>query len=268
MKRGSGGLVFLALVFGGYGCESPSESPPLPPTHMWVTPRDGTTGLSALKVDIFASRGPGGVEAAERDAIAESVLATWPDLTPIPTTRMVAPAVPTYSASGVAAATADKFTLATVAPVGGGWYVALVRGVPPRSIWPTGTFYQSTAVEPLTARIRVGSAPALWGLDVCPKEGAIVVYVHFSEQVTAEATAAASLSLRAAGRPCARIPATVPSDFGYACADALLTELFEVSATDGLVSAMGTAVPPFERSITPDSLPVGSSGCPFYRDAI
>lgn len=93
----------------------------------------------------------------------------------------------------------------------------------------------------------------------------MVAYVYFSEEIVAPVTEPWSVSITAAGRPCSPLRFTAPDTFGFVCQGTSPSEQFEISAAEGLSSAAGTEVAPFQLAVTAKSLPIGSSGCPFYR---
>jgi hypothetical protein len=203
-----------------------------------AVPADVTTGLDALQVDVDVS-GTRGDESAILDPVARTAtFATWPDLTPLPTSR------------GPGGGPGSAVAFEPMSPVAAGWFALLI----PRQ--PSGVWFDPTSFHTLpdgraVARVHVGSAPMLRDTSVCPKpDGSTAILVTFSEAVTGPGSAApVAVTAGPAGSE-----AACPVLLTYAPAPHTMVELacptmlrpkdvVTVSVPAGVVSASGAGVP-------------------------
>jgi hypothetical protein len=222
-----------------------------PYTSLAASPSDVSTGLDTLAVDVLAT-GPLAHDSSVLDPVARSAsFATWPDLTPLATTF-----APTATAQP---GTAVAFHVQASAPVSDGWF-ALV--VPPQA---TGVTLDARSFHALpdgrsVVRLRIGSAPMLRDLSVCPKpDGRTAIVVSFSEPVGLAAASTTSLTL-VAGPAAAQLECTTDplplvgaprASFEFVCPAPLAAkDDVSLSISDGLVSGRGASVPVGQRVFT------------------
>lgn len=233
-----------------------------------TTPTDGITGLLALRLDLTVRRDGMGLEPPDRDAIiAGSGLATWPDLDPVPSTITLTPSRTADPSSFVTPeVTPDVFTFTPQQDVPAGWYVALLAGLPNESLWVTSIDHFWAPNNLPGVRVHVGSAPALLGVEICPKSAPpFVVDAYFSEPVAMASDALVPpISVKAAGQDCSLVSVS-PTKFRFGCATATVKDKFSVTVADGLISAAAVPVPAVQREI---EVPrgYGISACWFYRE--
>jgi hypothetical protein len=121
--------------------------------------------------------------------------------------------------------------------------------------------------------LRIGSAPTVWGIDLCPKEtGTYVVYVTFSESVAdLNAVDVPAITVQVGGRPCTAMGGANPAPNtrrGFLCTQATDSDVFTIGVDDGLMSPEGIAVAPGTFSASPATLGVAASGCQTYKVAL
>lgn len=244
-----------------------------PPVAVRVSPSDGMTGLNELAVDVSIS--PGSLHADDLDAIGRTTrLFTWPTLMPLETVILAA-GTPDAGASGFPVANDATIHFTPMAPVADGWYVAILGGLPARASLPSETTHVLGDGR-LGVRVHVGSAPALWGVAECPKEGAITaIVIGFTEAVRAATTSTMSLAVTTgpAGAPMVCAGNQIPladralQEYEYICPKVGPTDLVTISVTAGLTSQSGVQVPLTERAVAMNAFsPNGfASGCPSLK---
>jgi hypothetical protein len=230
--------------------------------NLVVSPADGTSGLNTLEVDL-------GVAPPPRDnqilgpIVAETTFATWPDLAPIST----------MSASIPGPTRIGGLAFTPVAAVAEGWYVIILPRQPATLNLALGAFHLLPDGRP-GVRVRVGSAPRLSSVNVCPNEGnTTAVLVAFSEIVHPATTSAMPLTVTAGpptgltGCSTGEVPLVDRPlrSYYYVCPTALGPhDVVSISVTAGLVSNPGVDVPVTERvaaleTLLPDALIAGCS---------
>jgi hypothetical protein len=220
---------------------------------------------------VGVSISPGSLYADELDAIGRGTqLFTWPTLMPLATVVLAA-GTPDAGTSGFPVANDATIQLTPMAPVADGWYVAILGGLPARASLAPETIHVLEDGR-LGVRVHVGSAPALWGVAECPKEGAVTaVVVNFTEAVRAATTSTMPLAVTAgpAGAPTVCAGNQIPladralQEYEYICPMVGPTDLVTIVVTAGLTSQSGVQVPITERAFAMNAFsPYGfASGC-------
>jgi hypothetical protein len=241
-------LLFVTALSAA--CSKPYE---YPVTDMLiVTPADGTTGLSNFEIDVGVSPVPP-VGPSLAAVEASTMLVTWPDGIPVPA-----------SIAGTTGPTSvGSFSVRPVAAVPDGWY-AVILPTPPVTLHLTPESFHVQPDGRPVVRVRLGSAPTLWSLDICPKDGVTTeVTVTFSEIVHAATTSATPLNVSAGppGAPVSCSSFMVPlvdrplQAYTYECPPVAATDVVTISVADGLLSQAGVSVAVTEQLVTFGSLP-------------
>jgi hypothetical protein len=222
-----------------------------------VSPRDGTTGLQDLTIVLSPGSRP---RRDAADIAAASHFFTWPELAPVATTAdVVAGMEPTVRLSGDGS-------------LGDRWYVAVIDDKVATMQVANTSFVHVLPDGRAAARVRRGSAPALWGVAACDKTGGITaIVVTMSEAVRAATTATMPLTVAAgpagAERACAVFQAPLAdlpvTDFEYGCPSLADTDSLSITVTEGLVSEGGVGVAPTKWTGTREAMRAGgfASNC-------
>jgi hypothetical protein len=256
-------LVVLLSVLALVGCDGSIVEHEMRP-RLSVAPFDGATGLVMLDVDLTLA--PATLVGAELETIsAQSTLLTWPDLTPIETSKSSLPA------------TASGDEGARLAPVGAalpGWYVAVVGGTSGVDV-SAGTFHRLADGRD-GVRVHVGSAPTLWGVGECPKGGeTTAIVLEFSEPVQRQMPNVLPIvvALGAKGTANACTLLGVPAEgatfdeLEYSCsAPANAAATLTVTIAGGLVSVSGVGVPATQLTAASGTFTLAVvGGCPSVK---
>jgi len=235
-------LLASAACTGPLGPQPTDQNGPVG-SFLTAVPPDVSTGLDSLEVDVTFQGGPPPSAVTTQALILGGTLATWPDLVPLATTE---------GAQGLDVA----FSSAEPAP--DGWYALVVSKAPARTTLG-GTFHRLADGRAIV-RVRVGSAPMLRALSLCPKaDGRTAIVAEFSEAVGAAMAFAPPFTI-AAGPASSPTPCMTDQQlaagatrgsFELVCPSSLApTDVVALSFADGLVSDSGVGVPIGQRTFT------------------
>lgn len=237
-----------------------------PGVQVGATPSDNSTGLTALSIELIGS----GVTTLFDEVVASGKLATWPDLTPLPS-HVFTPSPPS---GGSGFTTLPRKSVVADETQPAGWYALLFDTLPPDVSLQDGAFHKLPDGRSV-ARVRVGSAPVLWGYAMCPKgDGRTAIVVRYSEPLHA-ATTSTPYFVKA-GPPgqekdCDGMAPLVghdEADYEFLCGPLASTDQIVVDVHPGLLTASGLEVPAGQSTLPLNQVKPSSAvagGCSSFK---
>jgi hypothetical protein len=222
------------------------------PNVVGATPADNSTGRSPLLVGL--TNDPAYNDELEA-LVRSSSLVTWPELVPVPAHVEFT----TPPDAGMNPFASTRYLVADDVPPDG-WYALLLGDRAPEATLADGAFHRLPDGRQV-ARVRVGSAPDLWGYAGCPKKDGTAIIVRYTEPLHAKTTTA-PLFIKA-GPPgkekdCHDVKAPVverfETDYEFMCEPLAADDQVIVDARPGLATSSGVELPEGQRTLALDKV--------------